>query len=80
MTNVGFSPAPYRVERRLHVGQPWMLVGEADSHDDARAMMRKTVEDYEGFARCIVQHVIERFDAGQLPRSKRRHGRVHARA
>jgi hypothetical protein len=80
MTNVDFNPKPYRVERRLHVGQPWMLVGEADSHEEALRMMRESVEQYEGFARAIVQHVIERFDAGQLPRSKRRHGRVHARA
>lgn len=72
MTNVDFSPKPYRVERRLHVGQPWALIAESDSHDQAREEAEKTVREWSGFARIIVQHVIERVDAGQLARAKRR--------
>jgi hypothetical protein len=67
---VDFSPKPYRVERRLHIGQPWMLVEEADSHSDALALARGTVKQYDGYARVIVQHVIERFDHGMLRRAR----------
>lgn len=78
MTNVDFNPKPYRVERRLHVGQPWMLVEEADSHGDALRIADRTVDQWDGFARVVVQHVIHRCDTGTLRARRRRRAKATA--
>lgn len=69
MTNVDFSPKPYRIEWRLG-RTPWALAAESDSHDDARRLAREHVEKFGGFSRVVVQHVIERFDAGMQKRRR----------
>lgn len=79
MTNIDFSPKPYRIERRLHIGQPWMLVDEADSHDEALRKADASVDEWDGYARVVVQHVIHRCDTGTL-RARRRRRRSRAAA
>ena len=53
---------PYRVEWQHNRVTTWVLgaKGGYDSHDEAREAALKHVADFGGFARVVVQHVIER--------------------
>lgn len=56
------SPKPYRIEWRAILTTTWLLVKEADSHDEALTIAREHVGEFGGYTRVIVQHVIERYE------------------
>jgi hypothetical protein len=57
--SMAFDLKPYRVEWRFGMTH-WILVGECESHDEARALAQAHAKKHHGEARMIVQHVVER--------------------
>jgi hypothetical protein len=63
---------PYRVEFQRHIGITWLKLGEFDSHSEALAAAEEHVEEYEGFARVVCQHIIHRVNFSDITQKRRR--------
>lgn len=49
---------PYRVEWRSNLTTRWMLMGSAETREDADDLAERSLNRHGGFCRLVSQHVI----------------------